>query len=219
MIIETKLVDGLHKGLSSWVTSTGALTVARNGGAESAIRAHLLPYLEEATSCMAFTEADRKRIDVTLRPKSSPETEAVLLELKHNLLHPQQRRYISGSSAVAQLQTADVHMGAVTGRYYLHLVIELCVDAATMETTDPLVLAHNKLVPSYKRFLRAIDLQEELRKVRDIFKAPPARYYISERPRGAAARATLYCWLFSVPQKGGASPVGRLSELAPSDSK
>lgn len=215
---ETKLVDGLHKGLISWAKSPGALTVARNGGAESALRAHLLHYLEEATSCIAFTEGDRKRIDVTLRPKRSPDKEVVLIEFKNNLLHPHQQRYIRNSrlKAVEQLQGADVQVGTITGRYYLHFVIELCIDAATNETASSMSVGHNKLVPPYKRFLPANVLHEELCHVRAIFKAPPARYRISENPELPTAPATLYCWIFSVPQKGKATPIERLSKLAPS---
>lgn len=215
---EIKLVDGLHKGLSSWAKSPGALTVARNGGAESAIRAHLLHYLEEATSCVAFTEGDRKRIDVTLRPKRTPDKEVVLIELKNNLLHPHQQRYIRNSRvrAVEQLQDADVQVGTITGRYYIHFVIELCIDATTNETANSMYLAHNKLVSSYKRFLPANVLHEELRHVRGIFKAPPARYRISENPKVPNAPGTLYCWIFSVPQQGKATPIEHLSKLAPS---
>lgn len=217
MSFETRLVDGLHEGLSSWARSPGALSLARNGGAESAIRAHLLHYLEEATSCIAFTEADRNRIDVTLRPKSAPNTAVVLLELKHNLLHKHQRRYICDSHdrAVDQLRKADAQIQNVTGRYYLHFVIALCIDAAVKENPLQLILAHNELVPAYKRFLPETDLQEALSHVHDIFRAPPARYRISENPKTTTAPATLYCWLFSVPQEGDAIPIGRLSKLAP----
>jgi hypothetical protein len=217
MSFEIRLVDGLHKGLSTWARSPGALSLARNGGAESAIRAHLLHYLEEATSCVAFTEADRNRIDVTLRPQSAPNDEVVLLELKNNLLHRHQQRYIreSRNRAIGQLLQADEQIENVTGRYYLHFVIALCKDAQTKKNLRQLILAHNEFVPAYKRFLPADALKQELLDVQGIFQAPPARYSIAEAPESSAAPATLYCWLFSIPRTGNAEPVKRLSTLAP----
>lgn len=62
MPFEQNLIAGLHAGLCDWARSTGAFSVARNGGAEFALRAHLLPFLEDVTSCLAFTESGGVRI-------------------------------------------------------------------------------------------------------------------------------------------------------------
>lgn len=221
MNFESNLIKGLHTGLRSWAESPRAFAVARNGGAESALRAHLLYDLEEATGCFAFTEADRKRIDVTLRSKNAPTAEAVLLELKHNLLHPTQQRYIENSRrrAIEQLTTATIEQSEITGRYYLHTVVELCDETPPQKKGLPtknslLVPAHNTLVTHYKRFLPSDKLQKEFGITRGVLGTPFARYPISGIPTGVKAKATLNCWLFAVSKSGTPTPIAGPSRPA-----
>ena len=200
MSFEQNLMDGLHTGLCDWTRSKGAFAVARNGGAEFALRAHLLPFLEDATNCLAFTESDGKRIDISLRPVRTPEEKIAFLELKHNLLL-QQRGPVGKEreKAIEKLQGLTGPGAAMIGRYYLHAVVELSL----IGQGGDIVTAHNTTVgnASYKRFVSSEALQCALVGVEEIMTCPPASYRV-ESPADAQATATLHCWLFSVPELG-----------------
>ena len=200
MSFEQNLMAGLHTGLCDWTRSKGAFAVARNGGAEFALRAHLLPYLEDATNCLAFTESDGERIDISLRPVRTPEEKVVFLELKHNLLL--QKRGPVGKEqkkAIEKLQGLTSPRAAMIGRYYLHFVVELLLN----EEGGDVVTSHNTTVgnASYKRFVPSEALQRALVGVEETMSCPPASYRV-ESPADAQATATLHCWLFSVPESG-----------------
>jgi hypothetical protein len=135
--MEQQLVAGLDEGLSSWSASPSAFSTARNGGAESAIRAHLLGFLERSTSCVAFTESAGERADVVLRARRESNcTEEVMLELKHNFLHRRQIPFIraSYSDAPQQLRDAWPAIAATALCFYVHFVLEL--------RSDPEVTTH-----------------------------------------------------------------------------
>lgn len=221
MSFEKMLINGLHKGLGTWAESPQAFTVARNGGAESAIRAQLLYDLESETDCFAFTESDRARIDVTLRPKRAPTESVCLLELKHNFLHSAQIRYIKGSldGAPRQLTKADVAEGDVDARYYLHLIVELCRTLQKRPRNHSLVATHDHMVPGYKRFGIPRESIESttalLGDVERILGTHYARYPIKQDRRDLSGHATLYCWLYSVSKDGKRKPVKNFATVSP----
>ncbi len=213
MSFETMLINGLQKGLGRWAKSPHAFTVARNGGAESAIRAQLLYDLEIETDCFAFTESDRSRIDVTLRPKCAPMKSVCLLELKHNFLHSEQIRYIKGSleGAPKQLTRAEVAEGKVFARYYLHLIVELFRMPQVGPNDHLLAATHNHLVPRYKQFKIPEDATEytsgSLGQLEGILGEHYARYPIKPEAKDRSGHATLYCWLYAVSKAGKHKPV------------
>lgn len=200
MSFEQNLMAGLHTGLCDWTRSKGAFAVARNGGAEFAFRAHLLPFLEDATNCLAFTESGGKRIDISLRPVRSPEEKVAFLELKHNLLLQKQGPVGNErKKAIEKLQGLTSLGAAMIGRYYLHFVVELSLN----EQGGDVVTSHNTTVgnASYKRLVPSEALQCALVSVEKSMNCPPASYRV-ESPADSQATATLHCWLFSVPESG-----------------
>lgn len=219
MSFEAMLINGLHKGLGTWAKSPRAFTVARNGGAESAIRAQLLYDLENATDCFAFTESDRARIDVTLRPKSAPTKSVCLLELKHNLLHSAQIRYIEASfeNAPRQLTRAEIVEGDVSARYYLHLIVELYRIAQKRPLDHSLVATHDGLVPAYKRFGTprepSAGASTLLGRVEGVLGKHYARYPIKIDSRDPTGHAALYCWLYSVSKAGTCKPIQEFARV------
>ncbi len=195
MAFEQDLMNGLDAGLRNWAQSKGALTVARNGGFEFAVRAHLLPFLEKATNCLAFTESEGRRFDISLCPHDPSVKQAVLVELKANFLCQSPTTILwERHKAIEKLGTPTVTSKNITGRYYLHFVVEMAYDLDKGPTA--LLNAHNKLVGtnSYKRFKSL----EEMAHIRDaaleVLKGKPASYAISS-PNGWQASAMLHCWL------------------------
>lgn len=198
MSFEQDLINGLDAGLRNWAQSKGALTVARNGGFEFAIRAHLLPFLEKSTNCLAFTEAEGQRFDISLCPHDTFVKQAVVVELKANFLCQSPTTILcERNRAVQKLRKPVSTSKDIIGRYYLHLVVELAYDAK--KGPAHLLNAHNKLVgsSSYKRFKPLeVMAQKRTTALREL-QGKPASYVIS-CPKAWQATATLYCWLASL---------------------
>lgn len=204
--IEKKLIKGLREGLKAWTESDLAFAVARNGGSELALRAQLLHYLEQATGCLAFTESEGMRVDISLRPRFDLETGATLLELKHNNLHPGQRSCIENErkSAIAKLGHDKLKREDILGRYYLHFVHEL----SFADPPGPIVRSLNEHVggTSYKRFQPVPGLDKVRKDVWQLMGGEPASYVIN-CPTDKQSTAALHCWLFAVSDKGKATLV------------
>lgn len=203
MTFEQDLITGLDAGFCNWAQSKGALTVARNGGFEFAIRAHLLPFLERATNYLAFTEAEGQRFDISLCPHDTLVKQAVLVELKANFLCQSPTTILGErNTAIQKLRKPVSTSKDIIGRYYLHLVVELAYD--THKGPTELLNAHNKLVGarSYKRF-KPLEEMAQIRKyaLRQL-KGKPASYAIS-CPKGWQVRATLHCWLARLSKPSG----------------
>lgn len=195
MAFEQDLMNGLDAGLRNWAQSKGALTVARNGGFEFAIRAHLLPFLEKSTNYLAFTEAEGQRFDISLCPHDTFVRQAVVVELKANFLCQSPTTILcERDTAIQKLRKPVSTSKDIIGRYYLHLVVELAYDAK--KGPAHLINAHNMLVGarSYKRFKPLEVMAQKRTTVRKKLKVESASYAIS-CPKDSQASATLLCWL------------------------
>lgn len=205
MDFDGKLVKGLDAALKTWSESPNALSVARNGGAELAIRSSLLYELECNTGCIAFTEAGGKRIDIVLR-KGAERDGMYLIELKNNILHKHQQRYIKSSrdDACRQLFPKNLNEGNVQGRFYVHLIVGLVDSRDTQNRADSAFLdACNNMSTEYKRFQLPKDLRSQLELAKtELQNVVPRSYRIAAPDKGPAARApahaVLHCWLVSV---------------------
>lgn len=211
MDFESKLVKGLDAALKTWSESPNAFSVARNGGAELAIRSSLLYELECKTGCIAFTEAGGKRVDIVLR-KGAERDGMYLIELKNNILHKHQQRYIKSSrdSACEQLFPKNLNGRKVEGRFYVHLIVGLVDSRDSKKPADSEFLdLCNSIWPEYKRFQFPNDLCSQLKRAQTKLQSVvPRSYRIPAPARGPAARApahaVLHCWLISVKSpKGG----------------
>ncbi|MDH4418336.1 MAG: hypothetical protein QE485_14025 [Acidovorax sp.] len=205
MDFESRLVKGLDAALKTWSESPNAFSVARNGGAELAIRSSLLYELECKTGCIAFTEAGGNRIDIALR-KGAERDGMYLIELKNNILHKHQQRYIKSSrdNACKQLFPENLNGRKVEGRFYVHLIVGLVDRRDSRKPADSAFLGvWNNILPEYKRFQCPKDLCSQLKlaktKLQDL---EPRSYRIAAPDEGPAARApahaVLHCWLVSV---------------------
>lgn len=206
MTIEKKLIKGLREGIKAWTESDLAFAVARNGGAELALRAQLLHYLEQATGCLAFTESEGVLVDVSLRPRLAPATGSTLLEFKHGILHPVQLSSIKNDRkrAIEQLGHEKLKREDILGRYYLHFVHEL----SYADPPGPIVRSLNAHVGEtpYKRFQPVLALNRVREDVWRLMGGEPASYIIN-CPTDKQSKAALHCWLFAVSDNGEATLV------------
>lgn len=181
-----KLQRGLHAAFARVQCESASKLALRNGGAESYLRALSLDGIEQSTGCVAFLEADRKRVDAVLRCPSSGECRAAI-EFKHNFSHQTKAIEISRIRAKEQLLQ---HGDAKAEKFYVHFVTSL-------EANDPgsgFAEFHNRYVSTgYKKFYSP-DLQAQaLAQVEKGFGCPPAgRYALAQYEH---ARAVLFCWV------------------------
>lgn len=206
MDFESRLVKGLDAALKTWSESPNAFSV----GAELAIRSSLLYELECKTECIAFTEAGGKRIDIVLR-KGSERDGMYLIELKNNILHRHQQRYIKSSrnNACRQLFPEKLNGRKVEGRFYVHLIVGLVDTRDSRKPADSAFLGVcNNILPEYKRFQFPKDLCSQLKLAKtELQNLEPRSYRIAAPDKGPAARAPAYavmhCWLVSVKSPEG----------------
>lgn len=190
--MKDQFAAGLDRALRDWSQQFGALTVARNGGAEAAMRCQVLGNLEVATDCIAFTEAEGCRVDATLW--SSARCMKAAVEFKHNVLHPLQMSAIRRNcgDAVKQLAGARDNLHPQFC-FYVHFVFEL-----SLHKGSRIGRLHNSRVGgSYKEFLRE-ELMPPLReRVQELLGRPFGVYALSDLA-GDSTGAALVCWAYEM---------------------
>jgi hypothetical protein len=186
------LAEGLDCALRRWAEEPGALTIARNGGAELAMRGYVLGEIEARTNCIAFTESENSRADTSLW---TPRGELrAAMEFKHNLLHRHQLPSISANRRNADRQLAKAHRELrPESTYYVHFIFELELDRRSR-----LGAIHNSRVRTrYKEFVEPAQLQQLRMKAYARLGEPFGAYPLVPRT-GARERATLVCWAYEM---------------------
>jgi hypothetical protein len=190
--LNEQFASGLDRALRVWSRQSGALTVARNGGAEAAMRGQVLGNLEAETDCIAFTEAEGYRVDATLWSNAWCMRAAV--EFKHNVLHPIQVSAISRNcvNAVKQLAGARENLRPQFC-FYVHFVFEL-----TLQRGSKLTRIHNARVGgSYKEFLREETMPPLREKAQKLLGRPFGVYRLADI-NGVLTGAALVCWAYQM---------------------
>ncbi len=198
------------------------LTALRNGGAESLLRALVNHRLEEATGCVAFTEAAKRRADLALI-RSEDNVAVAFLEFKHNFVS--QRLDIAYEMKKAKLQLISQRLGnetemaaalgsrAVEGPIpvrqepvyvYVHFLVSL--DHGGAGSPSDLAVIHNRNVSGYKRFFDGQSAAEQRAGAIKIARAELPNWVPSDDEMrkflliheigSAGARCTLICWAF-----------------------
>ena len=218
------IAGGVSDALSDVKKLPMMLTALRNGGAESLLRALVNHKLEEATGCVAFTEAAKRRADLALiRPEDN--AAVAFVEFKHNFVS--QRLDIAYEMKKAKLQLISQRLGnetegaaavgssAVEGSMptrqeavyvYVHFLVSL--DHGSAGSPSGLAAIHNRNVTGYKRFFDAQSAAEQRAEAINIARAElphwePSddemrKFFVSHEIGPAGARCTLICWAFAL---------------------
>lgn len=191
-LIRKGLLTGLHEGVQRFCGSVGALTVARNGGNELALRSYVLGWIENRSQCFALTEFGSDKHDAALKCASCGETLAVV-EFKHNFL-----KQVNGWVAREVWNATNKLAGTADPSFlsfYVHFVVDL-----KHHPDSSLARLHNEAVGnrSDKRFLSE-DMRKallpDLERLLESPAFPPCDIFAAGNDK---AGAVLHCWVYEL---------------------
>lgn len=188
---ESELFGAIKAGVQQLAALPGVLSILRNGGCEQTLRNFLISEFEKKTRCTAFTEGEKRRVDIVLRCVICEEPWANV-EIKSNF--SSQIRDISErrGHALGQLKEAAFLATCTTHSLYLHLVTHLQASAPL----SALVRVHNQHVPPYKRFLQEDILTARQRLPIELRNSVPVVEITVPGTDGDGTSAVVLCWCF-----------------------
>jgi hypothetical protein len=195
--------QGLLKAIQAFSSIPGALTIARNGGAELTLKLLAIGFIEKETRTFAFTEVSETtdgkvhRLDTVFRcAEEGCGAELAVVEFKHNLAHGKQVHFIQSEQLAVRDRLIKLRNGNPERiYYYVHHIFEL--EARPNSVLGQLHNANAATTP-YKHFQTNKDLGEVRKTIYELLGAPG---YVSCEIKDAndsSASARLCCWLFKL---------------------